>query len=347
MVVASCLSISDPNESSDKTPATRSRSHFPRNTLRSVDMKRPMMRFLLLVAVLLAAAQAHAKEWKDIRIGYEGAYPPFSSMQPDGTPVGFDIDVIHALCAQMHANCTLVQIGWDGLLPALMADKVDAIVASVAITAERKQKVAFTDKYYNTPRRLVVAKNSPIRTRRRRNSRASASASSAARWPTSTQARTGCRTACSWCATRPRTRSISICARAASMRRCRTRPPHTRVPDETGRRELQVRRHADRRYDARAEDAAGRGLRHSGAQDRRRSPAAAEPGDHGHSRERRVPVHREEVLRFRHLLIVRRSASRRRAGMRRCGRNEPLERGKGASCPHYSNTCRPCCAAPR
>ncbi len=126
-------------------------------------MKRPMMRFLLLVAVLLAAAQAHAKEWKDIRIGYEGAYPPFSSMQPDGTPVGFDIDVIHALCAQMHANCTLVQIGWDGLLPALMADKVDAIVASVAITAERKQKVAFTDKYYNTPRRLVVAKSSPIK----------------------------------------------------------------------------------------------------------------------------------------------------------------------------------------
>jgi lysine-arginine-ornithine-binding protein len=126
-------------------------------------MKRGMKKYLLLMAIALGAINAHAKEWKDIRIGYEGAYPPFSSIQPDGTPVGFDIDMIHALCAQMHANCKLVQISWDGLIPALQAEKIDAIVASVAITAERKQKVSFTEKYYNTPRRLVVAKNSPIK----------------------------------------------------------------------------------------------------------------------------------------------------------------------------------------
>ncbi|GAB2900100.1 ABC transporter substrate-binding protein [Paraburkholderia jirisanensis] len=126
-------------------------------------MKRGMKKFLLLMAFALGAVNVHAKEWKDIRIGYEGAYPPFSSIQPDGTPVGFDIDMIHALCTQMHANCTLVQINWDGLIPALQAEKIDAIVASVAITAERKQKVLFTDKYYNTPRRLVVSKNSPIK----------------------------------------------------------------------------------------------------------------------------------------------------------------------------------------
>ncbi|MFC0401845.1 ABC transporter substrate-binding protein [Paraburkholderia rhizosphaerae] len=126
-------------------------------------MKPGIKKTLLLLAMALGAINAHAKEWKDIRIGYEGAYPPFSSMQPDGQPVGFDIDMIHALCAQMHANCTLVQLSWDGLIPALQAEKIDAIVASVAITAERKQKVAFTEKYYNTPRRLVVAKNSPIK----------------------------------------------------------------------------------------------------------------------------------------------------------------------------------------
>lgn len=125
-------------------------------------MQRGIWKCLLFIALALSAMNLQAKEWKDIRIGYEGAYPPFSSIQPDGTPVGFDIDIIHALCAQMHANCTLVQISWDGLIPALQAEKIDAIVASVAITAERKQKVAFTEKYYNTPRRLVVAKNSPI-----------------------------------------------------------------------------------------------------------------------------------------------------------------------------------------
>lgn len=126
-------------------------------------MKRSIKKALLLLVVALGAMNAHAKEWKNIRIGYEGAYPPFSSIQPDGTPVGFDVDIIHALCAQMHANCQLVQISWDGLIPALQAQKIDAIVASVAITAERKQKVAFTEKYYNSPRRLVVSKNSPIK----------------------------------------------------------------------------------------------------------------------------------------------------------------------------------------
>nr|WP_244099608.1 transporter substrate-binding domain-containing protein [Burkholderia pyrrocinia] len=65
-------------------------------------MKRGLTKFLLLIAVALAAAQVHAKAWKDIRIGYEGAYPPFSSMQPDGTPMGFDIDIIHR-CAR---RCT-------------------------------------------------------------------------------------------------------------------------------------------------------------------------------------------------------------------------------------------------
>lgn len=120
-------------------------------------------RLAVLLALSLGATMAHAKEWKDIRIGFEGAYPPFSSIQPDGTPVGFDIDMIHALCTQMHANCTLVQVSWDGLIPALQAEKIDAIVASVAITAERKQKVDFTNKYYNSPRRLVVSKSSPIK----------------------------------------------------------------------------------------------------------------------------------------------------------------------------------------
>jgi histidine transport system substrate-binding protein len=130
--------------------------------LLSLDMKR-LAKNLLGLAICVLALNAHAKEWKDIRIGYEGAYPPFSSIQPDGKPVGFDIDIIHALCAQMHANCTLVQINWDGLIPALQAEKIDAIVASVAITAERKQKVDFTEKYYNSPRRLIASKASPIK----------------------------------------------------------------------------------------------------------------------------------------------------------------------------------------
>ncbi len=86
----------------------------------------------------------------------EGAYPPFSEVGPDGKLKGFDIDMAHALCAEMKAECTLVQQEWDGMIPALNARKFDAIIASMAATDERRKSVNFSDKYYNTPARLVA-----------------------------------------------------------------------------------------------------------------------------------------------------------------------------------------------
>lgn len=116
-----------------------------------------------VAAALLAAALsfagsvawAQAPDWKKVRIGVEGAYPPFSEVGTDGRLKGFDIDIALALCAEMKAECTLVQQEWDGMIPALQARKFDAIIASMAITEERKKSVAFTDKYYNTPAWLV------------------------------------------------------------------------------------------------------------------------------------------------------------------------------------------------
>jgi arginine/ornithine transport system substrate-binding protein len=114
-----------------------------------------------LAAAVFAVPAAHAQapDWAKVRIGVEGAYPPFSEVGPDGKLKGFDIDIALALCAQMKADCTLVQQEWDGMIPALHARKFDAILASMAITEERKKAVAFTDKYYNTPARLVARAN--------------------------------------------------------------------------------------------------------------------------------------------------------------------------------------------
>ncbi len=113
---------------------------------------------IIVSFVFLAGPPAGAKDWKVIRIGVEGAYPPFSYMTPDGKLAGFDIDIANALVKAMGAEIKLVAQDWDGIIPALLSKKYDAIIASMSITEERKKKVAFTHKYYNTPAKFICKK---------------------------------------------------------------------------------------------------------------------------------------------------------------------------------------------
>jgi polar amino acid transport system substrate-binding protein/arginine/ornithine transport system substrate-binding protein len=122
----------------------------------------PRRTFALLATLALATstlalpAAAQAPGWAKIRVGVEGNYPPFSKMGPDGKLSGFDIDIALALCAQMKAECTLVQQEWDGMMPALRARKFDMIVASMTISEERRKAADFSDPYYDVPSRFVA-----------------------------------------------------------------------------------------------------------------------------------------------------------------------------------------------
>ncbi|MER8886036.1 ABC transporter substrate-binding protein [Mesorhizobium sp. M0816] len=113
-------------------------------------------------AALLMLGVAQAQE-KTLRIGTEGAYPPFNNLTADGQLVGFDIDIAKALCDEMKVKCTFVAQDWDGIIPALQAGKFDAIVASMSITPERAEKVDFTHKYYNTPPAIAAPKDTDIK----------------------------------------------------------------------------------------------------------------------------------------------------------------------------------------
>jgi arginine/ornithine transport system substrate-binding protein len=117
---------------------------------------------VFIAALAMGAAQAGAQDMKKVRIGVEGAYPPFSEVTADGQLVGFDIDIANALCAEMKVECELITQDWDGIIPALQARKYDAIIASMSITPERKERVDFTKKYYNTPAKFVRKKGSGI-----------------------------------------------------------------------------------------------------------------------------------------------------------------------------------------
>ncbi|RAS62709.1 amino acid ABC transporter substrate-binding protein (PAAT family) [Vibrio diazotrophicus] len=117
------------------------------------------MKKLALGLACCAALFGSAAFAKEVRLASDFTYPPFNYKNADGTPVGFDIEIADALCAQAKLECTWVSQSWDALIPSLLARKSDVIMASMRITDDRKKKVLFTNKYYQTPARFVAAKN--------------------------------------------------------------------------------------------------------------------------------------------------------------------------------------------
>lgn len=116
---------------------------------------------LLASSVALTASVSASAE--TIRIGTEGAYPPFNYYTADGQLAGFDIEIGKALCAEMKVECEFVAQDWDGIIPALLAGKYDMILASMFITDARKKQVSFSEPYQASAMTFVVDKRSGIK----------------------------------------------------------------------------------------------------------------------------------------------------------------------------------------
>ena len=125
-----------------------------------------MKRFFLafIGALLITISGSYAGDWSKIKIGTEGAYPPWNGTNAAGELEGAEIDLAADLCARMNAECELVAQDWDGIIPALQNGKYDAIIAGMSITAERMEVINFSQGYANEPAGFTVLKSSPLGT---------------------------------------------------------------------------------------------------------------------------------------------------------------------------------------
>src|SRR5207253_8599780 len=116
------------------------------------------------LVLLTVSSVAGAADWsgKELRLGVDPTYPPLEYKTPDGKLTGFGIDIAEALCEELHAHCVWVESSWDGMIPALLARKFDAVASSMTITPKRMEQIAFTDKVSNAPARLVVKRGSDL-----------------------------------------------------------------------------------------------------------------------------------------------------------------------------------------
>lgn len=136
-----------------------------------------LISILLLTTMLLAACgsgggseEATSEEGEIFRVGMECGYPPFNWTQMDdsngaveieGNPEfagGYDVEIAKRIADGLDKKLVIVKTEWDGLVPALLSGKIDAIIAGMSPTAERKETIDFSINYYKSDLVMVVKK---------------------------------------------------------------------------------------------------------------------------------------------------------------------------------------------
>ena len=113
------------------------------------------MKTILLTASALALMTGAAFA-DPVRVGIAAEpYPPFAAPDAAGNWIGWEIDIINAVCEAAALDCEITPTAWDGIIPSLVSGRIDAIMASMSITEDRMQTIAFSDPYYNTPTVVV------------------------------------------------------------------------------------------------------------------------------------------------------------------------------------------------
>ena len=127
---------------------------------------------LTLTLVMLVSLIGCSKSDKstELRVGLECAYAPFNWTQSDdsngavaieggGYAGGYDIEIAKKIADDLGRKLVIVKTEWDGLEPAVSSGTIDAIIAGMSPTADRKTRIDFTDNYYKSDLVVVVRKD--------------------------------------------------------------------------------------------------------------------------------------------------------------------------------------------
>lgn len=127
-------------------------------------MKRRFVRSMLFLSVavglLFCAGPLRAK--KVYINGIDANYPPFSYVDKQGQPAGFDVEALNWIAKKMGFAVKHQPMDWDGIIPNLLAKKIDVIAAGMSITPDRQKVVSFTIPYWKIEKVLVVKKDSQL-----------------------------------------------------------------------------------------------------------------------------------------------------------------------------------------
>lgn len=121
------------------------------------------MAVLLAIALLSqAVGTTRDRVWDHIqssgqwRIGMDASFPPFEDLDDAGQPIGFDVDLARAIAARWGVEAQIEGIGFDGLVDAVYAGRVDSAISALPYQPERTQEVAFSDSYFEAGLVLVT-----------------------------------------------------------------------------------------------------------------------------------------------------------------------------------------------
>ena len=124
----------------------------------ATDVNTNMIKSILAIAILISTFLSCTGGPDVVKMGTEGAYPPYNFINDNGEVDGFERELGDELCRRANLECAWVTNEWDSIIPKLVAGNYDTILAGMSITDERDEVIDFTQPYIPPSPSVYVAK---------------------------------------------------------------------------------------------------------------------------------------------------------------------------------------------